>query len=61
MKKKNFRRKKRGGKKSRVKMFCGFARALFFTYSSRVEKNIHFHDAILFILDDFLFVSLLHP
>lgn len=56
MKKKNFRRKKKRRKKKQSENVLCICKGPFFTYSSRVEKNIHFHDAFLVFLKFFFFV-----
>lgn len=58
MKKKNLEEKKEEEKKQSENVLW-ICKGPFFTYSSRVEKNIHFHDAILFLLTIFFFSFLL--
>lgn len=50
---KNLEEKKKRRKKKQSENVLWICKGPFFTYSSRVEKNIHFHDAILFILKIF--------
>lgn len=64
MKKKNLveeEKKEEEEKKKQSENVLWIFQRPFFTYSSRVEKNIHFHDAIFIHSEDFLFDSLLHP
>lgn len=55
MKKKNLEEEKKEEEKKQSENVLWICKGPFFTYSSRVEKNIHFHDAFLFILKIFFF------